>query len=149
MPRTIRSRMPVAAAALMVGILGSLYALGRTPAATPDDRPPGVVLLVQDSKPLPVVLKTSRQMLEGKGFPVPDVTVVVCGKAVTALEAGSETEAALDDALAGRVRVVACGISLEKLQLAPDRLTDGVEVVENGLLEVIQLQAKGYLSVEL
>jgi intracellular sulfur oxidation DsrE/DsrF family protein len=46
------------------------------------------------------------------------------------------------------VRVAACGISLERAGVDPSALVPSVEVVPNGLVEVLRLQRDGFLSVE-
>jgi len=107
----------------------------------------GVVILVSEVPHLPVSLKTTEQMLASHS--ADHATIVVCGKALTAIEHGSPQAPVLDQAIAHGVRVVACGISMHKLGVNKTDLEPGVLTVPNGLLEVIRLQRLGYASVEI
>jgi intracellular sulfur oxidation DsrE/DsrF family protein len=107
----------------------------------------GVVILVSQVPHLPVSLKTTQQMLAGHS--ADHVSVVVCGKALTAIERGSPQAALLDQAISQGVRVVACELSMHKLGVKKTDLEPGVVSVPNGLLEVIRLQRLGYASVEI
>jgi hypothetical protein len=47
------------------------------------------------------------------------------------------------------VRVVACGLAMEKVGIAETELVDGVAVVPNGFHELLRLQNEGYVSLQL
>lgn len=141
--------MALLVGAMLAAVLAqTLEARAGDPGASVQ-KPADVLFLVQNSKQAPVVLKTSIAMLGGKGFPARHVAVILCGQSVTALTAGGELESLLEQSAAKGVRVEACGISLEQQKVERSHLSKSVEVVDNGLVEAIRLQARGYLSVEL
>lgn len=107
----------------------------------------GVVILVSEVPHLPVSLKTMQQMLAAHS--ADHASIVVCGKALTAIERGSPQAPLLDQAISHGVRVVACELSMHKLGVKKTDLEPGVVSVPNGLLEVIRLQRLGYASVEI
>lgn len=112
------------------------------------NEPVRAVMLVQKPQHLKLALRTGAEMLAGKGLPAKVITVIVCGDEVTSLRAGSELEPDLVAARTAGVRIAACGISLERSGVDAKALSAAVEVVPNGLLEVLRLQHDGYLSIE-
>lgn len=143
--------LPVALLGVLAGGLLS-YAAMRNGATAAEPRTPGakaVVVLVQNPKQLEVVLRTSMQMLDGKGFAVEKATVIVCGEGSQGLLQTAPQAEIIAKAVRGGVRVTVCGISLDKLQIDRKQLAPDVVVVENGLVELFRLKAEGYMSVEL
>ena len=110
----------------------------------------GTVIAVQTSKHLKVALLTAVQLLNGTGaIKIDHVEIVVCGKAVSALLHGSKLRARLVKAQNRGVRIVACGLTMKKKKIDPKTLMKGIDVVPNGLIEIIRLQAAGYYSITL
>lgn len=107
-----------------------------------------VAMLVQKRQHLQLALRTGAEMLAGRTLPAKAVTVIVCGDEVGSLRTGSELEPELVAARSAGVRIAACGISLERSGIGQQELSSAVEVVPNGLVEVLRLQRDGYLSVE-
>lgn len=110
--------------------------------------PVRVAMLVQKRQHLQLALRTGAEMLAGRTLPAKAVSVIVCGEEVSSLRAGSELEPELVAARSAGVRIAACGISLERSGLDAKELSSAVEVVPNGLVEVLRLQRDGYLSIE-
>lgn len=143
--------------ALLIGIavagcLSYLALRNGVAAAEPSanqPEPKSVVVLVQNPKPLEVVLRTCMQMLDGKGFPAVRAEVVVCGEGCRGLLKSAPQAEILSQAAERGVRVTVCGISLNKLQIDRQQLAAGVLVVDNGLVELFRLKSEGYMSVEL
>ena len=106
---------------------------------------------VRTERHLNVALLTARQMFEGVGgYQAEQVTIVVCGPAVKSLVAGSGIQSEIERTQQqGDVRVVACGLTVERMGIDPDTLVSSVEVVPNGFIELARLQSLGYQSVEL
>ena len=109
--------------------------------------PPGAVLMVRTERHVRAALRTVDDLAEASPA-LSEVHVLVCGPGLAALQQGSALTEPLQAAMAGGTRVAACGMSLNE-NIAPESLLPGVEVVPNALLEVLQLQARGYVSVEL
>lgn len=84
---------------------------------------------------------TNCRAMEANVFPTPEVAPLLTGGFVRGrLVAEAERLG---------VRLLACGMSLGNLGIAPDDLADGIEVVPNGLLHALERQADGFVSVEL
>lgn len=118
------------------------------PAESAHGGPVRAVMLVQKAQHIKLALRTGAEMLAGKHLPAKAITVVVCGEEVASLRAGSELEPELAAARSAGVRIAACGISLDRAGIDAKALSPSVEVVPNGLVEVLRLQRDGYLSVE-
>lgn len=139
---------PVAAAGVTALLLASLTvpALAAPEAtSTEKNEPRRVAFLVQAPRPLKNVLATA-EALRKEGA---EVTVMACGQSVGSLVRGGGNEAASNRASDSGVRVAVCGLSLTELSLDAARLTRGIEVVPNGLLEMLRLQEQGYRTVDL
>ena len=98
---------------------------------------------------MPVALKTAEQMLAGQGFLAQKVELVICGEGVQALLRSAKGAELLKQAADKGVKIVACGLSLQQAKIDKADLAPGVQTVDNGLIEVIQLQSQGYLSIGL
>lgn len=131
-------------AVLVLGFQTRAQMSGPTSTAAP------VAILVQNPQQLPVVLRTAGEMHAGSpDMPARDVHVIVCGRAVEGLAAGNEHEALLEETTAAGVRVAACGISLDKVEMSPDSLVEGVDTVQNGLTEMVKLADDGAVTLPL
>lgn len=108
----------------------------------------GGVLLVRTPRHVRVALETI-ETLRSQDPRFSQFRVLVCGEAVQALTAGGELEPRLRAARVAGVAIAACGLSLTDLGMDPATLTDLVEVIPNALVEVMRLQADGWISVEL
>jgi intracellular sulfur oxidation DsrE/DsrF family protein len=74
---------------------------------------------------------------------------MVVGPAVTALEADGPHADALRQGLDAGVRVVACGLALQKTGTAPVALLDGIDTAPNGFHELLRLQNQDYETLQL
>lgn len=108
-----------------------------------------VLMLVRTDSHLGAALETAGDLQEGKSFKTGRIEIIVCGEASRALLKGSPQEEAIRKASTKGVTVTACGMSLGQMKIDPQQLIGGVKVVPNGLMRALELQADGYLSVEL
>ncbi len=118
-----------------------------TPAAQSDAH--DVVLLVREPQHLSAALKTAEEIRSDATVRAGRIEIIVCGKASSSLQVGSNLEDALREAAGRGAVITACGMSLNQMNIDPATLLDIVQVVPNGLTRALQLQAEGYLSVEL
>lgn len=145
----------LAAAILFLSLMSAGCVTSSTRAAPPQNQSQSVetsnvVLAVRTPRHLNVAMLTARQMLDGEGsFTAARVDVVACGDAVVSLTQDSEGAVAVRDTLDRGVRIVACGITIEQKGIDPSTLLPRVEVVPNGLTEIVRLQSIGFYSVEL
>lgn len=153
--RPVRLLLPLALAVpLLGGALASTPAQAARRAASapevPPARRPGMVFIantgLEDIGTLSSSLRHARAALESGHLG--GVTWIVYGRAIVALDPTVKAvpPAVLDElaaAQAAGVRVVACGVALERYGIDPAGLDPRIEVVPNGLAEVARLVAAG------
>lgn len=84
---------------------------------------------------------------EDNGLTIREVRVILCGESVKAFQ---EDNPLVRKALATeRIRLFACGLSLEQMKVDRSVLPAGVETVRNGILEGMVLEKKGYKLMDL
>lgn len=114
---------------------------------------PETAYLVRSAETLPVVLMSARTSLtraeSDDGFSAAAADVVVVGPAVDALVTGGPHDEALRSSLESGVRVVACGLAMEKVGVDEDDLLNGVDTAPNGFHELFRLQDQGYVTLQL
>lgn len=118
-------------------------------AAPQNDASRSALILVQNPKQIPVVLKTCEELLTNPKYNVKQARVLVCGPAIHAIVSDSENIGVISQANKTGVQIDACGISLKKLDVSADQLADGVSHVENALLTAFELKADGWISIDL
>lgn len=135
----------IGASALLVASL-AIPALASDVSKSDDSKKPRrVAFLLQAPRPLKNVLATAQE-LRADGA---EVTVMACGQSVRSLVTGGDNEAIAHQAREDGIRIAACGLTLNELSIEAETLTRGVEVVPNGLLEMLRLQELGYRTVDL
>lgn len=148
-------RLALALAALLLVPLGAQAQPTTDPPNAATDTAaegPRTAYLVRGADALPVVLMSARTSLTrgaAEGFTATAADVVVVGPAVEALTADGPHGDALQTSLDAGVRVVACGLALEKMGVAESDLIDGVDTVPNGFHELFHLQDEGYETLQL
>ena len=113
---------------------------------------PRTAYLVRTADMLPVVLMSARTSLTrdaSAGFTASAADVVVVGPAVKGLVSGGAHADALQKSLDAGVRVVACGLALEKTGVSESDLLDGIDTAPNGFHELLRLQHEGYETLQL
>jgi hypothetical protein len=125
-------------------------AVSDAPAPADRDATAETAYLVRSPGMLPVVLMSARQSLNGEAeFSAAAADVIAVGPAVKGLTADGQHADAVARSLDAGVRVVACGLAMEKVGIAETELVDGVAVVPNGFHELLRLQNEGYVSLQL
>ena len=150
--RARRVARPALTGLSIVIALAATSALAKAPAPSPADAKVDaarVLFLVQQPPQLDAALKTGVELLSGRHLPAREVEIVVCGPATEQLLLDAKAAPAVDAAAAKGIRVMACGLTLTQKGIDPARLNPKVTPVENGLVEVLQRKAEGFLSVEL
>jgi intracellular sulfur oxidation DsrE/DsrF family protein len=106
-------------------------------------------MLVRRPQHIRASFQTVRDLRAADSLSTTPVEIVVCGKAVRAIQSGDPLADAIARTSGERVRVLACGMSLDNLGVDPSTLAGDVTVVPNGLAHALKRQAAGYLSVDL
>jgi len=110
---------------------------------------PGIVMLVRRPQHIRAALQTVQDLRASDTLSTTPVEIVVCGKAVRTIQAGTPLATTIAQSPTEGVRVLACGMSLSNLNVDPNTLASEVTVVPNGLAHALKRQAEGYLSVDL
>lgn len=112
---------------------------------------PRTAYLLRSPDMLPVVLMSARTSVTGKanGFTAAAADVVVVGPAVKALVQDSKHAEALTKSLRAGVRVVACGLAMDKTGVTESDLLDGIDTAANGFHELFRLEDAGYVTLQL
>lgn len=85
---------------------------------------------------------------KGSGLNIEEVRVILCGESVKAFQA--EKNPIIGKALSEkRIRLYACGLSLDQMNVDPEVLPSDVFVVCNGILEGMILEKQGYKKFDL
>ena len=108
---------------------------GHRAPARPDGVVAGAVLLVRTPRHIQVALKSAVALLNGEGFCVTAVDIVVCDEAVGALVEDQDLIGALERARTHGVCTVACGLSLDRFGVDRSAFPSFVDVVPNGIVE--------------
>lgn len=110
-----------------------------------------VAILVREPRHIEVAIDTLLQSKSAKEqVSINRGSIVVCGKSgVTALVQGSKIQQKVASATANNIDIIACGLSLKENKISEGELISAVKVVENGLAEMIRLQSKGFISIEI
>lgn len=84
---------------------------------------------------------------KNSGLDISEVRVILCGESVKALQ---EDNPIINKALKEeRIKIFACGLSLDQMKVDASTLPDKVKTVRNGLLEAMILESKGYKKYDL
>lgn len=106
-----------------------------------------VVLTKKVAQLKPILLAAADLAKEdGKNFG--NFEIIVCGKNIGELADLKKIEPYMGEAKKLGVSIVACGFSLNKLKVKSP-LPKEMKIVDNGVLYNLELQKKGYLSLEL
>ncbi len=109
-----------------------------------------IVFLLRQPEHFAQAIKTIAVLKETKVSTIKPskVAIILCGEMLKNISS-EEMKLQLDLAVAQEITVYACGLSLHKLGISKESLPSNVQYVENGLIKSLELQKKGYLSIEL
>ncbi len=121
----------------------------NTKAQSQDTELNNYVVLTKKIPQLQPILITAEELKKEDGHHFGDFQIIVCGQTVQGLTDKEEMKQFTERAKNAGVALKACGFSLKKFGVDPDKIPSEMEIVENGILYNFQLQKKGYLSIEL
>ena len=110
-----------------------------------------VVIQVTDSDPKRwnLVLTTAKQLKTEFGDDKIDVAIVAIGAGVNMFKDGSDVAMRVENAIARKIFVIACGASMKALNLEEDDLARHVFVVSSGAAEIVKRQRAGWVYLRL
>lgn len=84
---------------------------------------------------------------KSEGLELYEARVILCGESVKAL---AEENGIIKKALLNpKIKLYACGLSLEQMSVDPKVIPNDVATVRNGILEAMKLERDGYKKVDL
>jgi intracellular sulfur oxidation DsrE/DsrF family protein len=84
---------------------------------------------------------------KSEGLELSEARVILCGESVKAL---AEENPIVKKALQNpKIKLYACGLSLEQMKIDPKNIPSEVPTVRNGILEAMKLENDGYKQVDL
>ena len=95
------------------------------------------------------ILMAAEELKVEDGTRFGQFKILVCGKAVESLARRQTMGPYLKRAQEVGAQIIACQYSMRQLNMEKDFLTEGVQSVDNAILENLQLQREGYISLGL
>lgn len=108
-----------------------------------------IVVMTSDVEQLKPIMMAAETLMKEDGNHYGIFEIIVCGKNIGDLTDEKKIEQFKEDRENAKVSIVACGFSLKKFDVDPDKLPEYVKVIDNGILHNLELQKKGYLSLGL
>lgn len=110
-----------------------------------------VLLQVTDSDPKRwnLILTTAKQLTAELGEGKVDIVIIAIGPGVNMFKEGSDVSNRIENAVARRISLIACGSSMKALNLDEDDLSSHVHIVHSGVVEVIKRQRAGWAYLRL
>lgn len=126
----------------------SLSAVSHTEPVT-KEKVNNYVVLTRKIPQLKPILLAAEQIKKEDGKNFGKFEIVVCGKTVQKMTDNKSIQPFLKQAKKLGIKIHACGFSLKKFGVNQKDLPQDLEVVENGIYFNLDLQRKGYKSIEL
>lgn len=104
-------------------------------------------MLVRNAEHLKASVKTAAGLI--KENPKLEFHIVVCGALVKDLVSDTEIRQLMDKAKSTGIKVLACGLSMDKFSITAKDLPTSVQVTQNGLIYIFGLQENGYKTITL
>ncbi|MEO8933111.1 MAG: sulfur reduction protein DsrE [Xanthomarina sp.] len=101
---------------------------------------------VQQIKPI-LIAAEALKLEDGKHFG--DFQIIVCGKNVGDVADASKMDEFTEKAKTLGVTINACGFSLNRFKVERSSVPESLSIVENGILQYLQFQKKGYNNLSL
>jgi intracellular sulfur oxidation DsrE/DsrF family protein len=149
MPDRRRSLITALVAGIALAVSSGVWAVPKKkPAAATKER---VVIQVTSSDPKHWnhVLTTAKQLKSEYGDDKVDVAIIAIGPGVNMFKEGSDVANRVENAVARKIFVIACGASMKSLNLEPDDLARHIFVVPSGAVEIVKRQRAGWTYLRL
>ena len=128
---------------VFLGIFLLVFSFSAATAQQGGDKYVFVISKVNYLKAISDAVSASKE----NGLNVQEIRVIFCGESVKAFQ---EQNPIVEKALAGdKVKLYACGLSLEQMKIDPKILPSKVSIVRNGILEAMVLEKQGYIKFDL
>lgn len=133
----------------LVFMSGNAQSLSKPAEQIRDKAAHNYVVMTKKVDQLEPILLTAEALRRENEKTFGNFEVIICGKDVIEITNQEKMEKFIEQAKKLNVSIIACGFSLKKFEVDPDKLSDDVKIMDNGILYNLELQKKGYLSLEL
>ncbi len=131
-------------------ILSAFFILGNTQQSfSQETETHNYVVLTKKVAQLKPILLAATALAEEDGTSFGKFEIVVCGREIGDLTDTEKLQPHLAAAEKMGANIIACGFSLNKFNVDAKKLPKDMKIVDNGILYNLELQKKGYLSLEL
>ena len=107
------------------------------------------VVLTRNVDQLKPIIMAAQQLAKEDEKQFGNFEIIICGKDIVSLTDQEKMKEHLQQAEELKINILACGFSLKKFDVNPDKIPENIKIVENGILYNLELQKKGYFSLEL
>ena len=107
------------------------------------------VVLTKKVDQLKPILMAAEALLKENKEEFGSFEIIICGKDIGEITNTEKMDGFIDKAKNLNVNIIACGFSLKKFEVDPDKISGDIKIIDNGILYNMELQKKGYLSLEL
>ncbi|MDP1646167.1 MAG: DsrE family protein [Thiobacillus sp.] len=131
---------------MLGALLGGAMMLGALPATGLAADKGKLVVQVSDSNPATwnLALNNVKNVQKDLGKDNVEVEIVTYGPGIGMLKADSEVANRIGEAVDSGVKVVACENTMRGQKLSKDDMNAKISYVQAGVVEIMQLQQKGY-----
>lgn len=113
-----------------------------------ENGPNNYIVITQNIQQLNAIVLTANTLYQEDKNDFGVFEIVVCGKAVKDLD-NDTIDNLVKNLDITRIKIHACGLSLQKFNMDNAVLKKPITIVENGLLYTFRKQQSGYYSIEL
>lgn len=106
-------------------------------------------VLISQPNHLVAVINTAETITKNTVYNRNTFVVMSCGKSVESFIKGSQQKEVIEKGIAAGVTYKICGLSLKQMNINPDTIVDGIEIIPNGLTYMFDKQLEGYKTLEL
>lgn len=105
------------------------------------------VVLSKNIQQLKPVLMAAKELKKEDGDMFGTFHMIICGKTVADIVDNSDFNVLLKQAKTQNVNVFVCGISLDKFNVDPKRISTTLKIAQNGILRGFQLTKQGFVTL--
>lgn len=106
-------------------------------------------VLISQPNHLNAAVNTAETITANSTYKRNSFVIMSCGKSVESFIKGSSQADVIEKGKTVGVTYKICGMSLKQLNINPDTIIGGIEIVPNGLTYMFDIQIEGYKTIEL
>jgi|26BtaG_2_1085354.scaffolds.fasta_scaffold00009_82 intracellular sulfur oxidation DsrE/DsrF family protein len=107
------------------------------------------VVLTKKVDQLTPILMAAEALLKENKDEFGSFEIIICGKDIGEITNREKMDGFIDKAKSLNANIIACGFSLKKFDVDQNKIPEDIKIIDNGIQFNMELQKKGYLSLEL